>query len=104
MDAPADDDFREFMLGRWPGLVRLAYGLTGDQALAEDLAQISLARAYASWARVRRADDPDAYVRKILLNANRGRFRGRRVTEQLTAAPPDWGLPARRAAVPTGRR
>jgi hypothetical protein len=30
MDAPADDDFREFMLGRWPGLVRLAYGLTGD--------------------------------------------------------------------------
>jgi DNA-directed RNA polymerase specialized sigma24 family protein len=48
MDVPADGDFREFMLGRWPGLVRLAYGLTGDQALAEDLAQTSLARAYAS--------------------------------------------------------
>jgi RNA polymerase sigma-70 factor (sigma-E family) len=91
MDAPADREFHDFMLGRWPGLVRLAYGLTGDQSLAEDLAQTALARAYASWSRVRRADDPDAYVRKIVLNANRSRFRGRRVTEQLTGAPPDSG-------------
>lgn len=99
MDAPADAEFRDFMAGRWPGLVRLAYGLTGDQALAEDLAQTALARAYASWPRVRRADDPDAYVRRIVLNANRSRFRGRRVSELLTAAPPDAG-----AADETGHR
>jgi RNA polymerase sigma-70 factor (sigma-E family) len=99
MDAPADAEFRDFMVGRWPGLVRLAYGLTGDQALAEDLAQTALARAYASWPRVRRADDPDAYVRRIVLNANRSRFRGRRVSELLTATPPDAG-----AADETGHR
>jgi hypothetical protein len=87
VDAAADTEFGDFMAARWPGLVRLSYGLTGDRQAAEDLAQTALARAYASWPRVRRADDPDAYVRRILLNANRARFRTRRVAEQLTGGP-----------------
>lgn len=74
-------EFREFAIGRWPALVRFAYGLTGDRGHAEDLAQVTLARAYASWGRVRRADDPDAYVRRILINAHHARFRKRRVRE-----------------------
>ena len=32
MDERAAEEFREFMHGRWPSMVRLAYGLTGDQA------------------------------------------------------------------------
>jgi RNA polymerase sigma-70 factor (sigma-E family) len=75
-------EFGQFMTARWPGLVRLAYGLTGDPWLAEDIAQAALASAYASWWRVRRADDPDAYVRRILINASHRRFRRRRVAEQ----------------------
>ena len=55
-----DTEFTEFMQGRWAQLVRLGYGLTGDRQLGEDLAQTALARAYASWPRVRRAGDPDA--------------------------------------------
>jgi hypothetical protein len=31
MTEQADEEFREFMSGRWPAMVRLAYGLTGDQ-------------------------------------------------------------------------
>lgn len=89
MDAAAGDEFREFMHGRWLSMVRLAYGLTGDQGHAEDLAQTAFARAYASWPRVRRAGDPDAYVRQIVINENRRRFRKHRVTEQLTSQPPD---------------
>ena len=65
----------------WSGL---AYGLSGDQGLAEDLAQTALARAYASWPRVHRAGDPDAYVRRIVVNASRSMFRKRRVAEQLS--------------------
>lgn len=67
------------MTSRWPGLVRLAFGLTGDRWLAEDLAQTALASAYASWWRVHRADDPDAYVRRILINASKSRLRRLRV-------------------------
>src|SRR5881275_2295729 len=74
--------FDEFVVSRWPGLVRLAYGLTGDRWLAEDLAQTALASAYAAWWRVRRADDPDAYVRRILINASKSRWRRSRAAEQ----------------------
>jgi RNA polymerase sigma-70 factor (sigma-E family) len=86
------EQFEEFMTSRWPGLVRLAFGLTGDRWLAEDLAQTALASAYASWSRVRRADDPDAYVHRILINASKSRLRRRRVHEQPAAT-------AREAAV-----
>jgi RNA polymerase sigma-70 factor (sigma-E family) len=84
-------DFAEYAHSHWPTLVRLAYGLTGDRGLAEDLAQTALANAYASWSRVRRADDPDAYLRRIVVNAYRGAFRKRRVAEQLSESPPELG-------------
>jgi RNA polymerase sigma-70 factor (sigma-E family) len=89
MDATADAEFGDFMHGRWSQLVRLGYGLTGDLQLAEDLAQTAFAKAYASWARVRRADNPDAYLRRVVVNANRSRFRKVRVGEVLTEAVPD---------------
>ena len=82
-------EFGQFMTARWPGLVRLAYGLTGDRWLAEDVAQAALASAYAAWWRVRRADDPDAYVRRILINVSHRRFRRRRVNEQAPRAGQD---------------
>src|ERR1700722_7471923 len=85
VNAVADEEFDQFMRGRWPAMVRLAYGLTGDAGHAEDLAQAAFARAYASWGRVSRAGDPDAYVRRIVINANRSRLRRRRVTEELRA-------------------
>lgn len=89
MDAAADAEFSDFMAGRWTALVRLGYGLTGDLQHAEDLAQTGFARAYASWGRVRRADDPDAYLRRIVINANRTRFRKLRVPEVLTTTVPE---------------
>ena len=102
MNAKLDGEFREFMHARWPVMVRLAYGLTGDQGYAEDVAQAAFARAYASWPRVRRSGDPDAYVRQIVINENRNRFRKHRVTEQLTGSPPESGL-ADRAWTDTAR-
>jgi RNA polymerase sigma-70 factor (sigma-E family) len=89
VNAQQDGEFREFMRARWPVMVRLAYGLTGDQGHAEDVAQAAFARAYASWRRVSRAGDPDAYVRQIVINQNRNRFRRHRVAERLTDSPPE---------------
>jgi RNA polymerase sigma-70 factor (sigma-E family) len=79
----ADEEFADFMRGRWPAMVRLAYALTGDAGHAEDVAQAAFARAYAAWGRVRQAGDPDAYVRRIVINENRKRFRKHRVPEDL---------------------
>lgn len=71
------DQFDDFLVSRWPRLARLAYGLTGDRRVAEDIAQTALANAWAAWRRVSRADDPDAYLRRIVVNAAGRQFRRR---------------------------
>ncbi|MEU4359240.1 sigma factor [Streptomyces virginiae] len=46
MSNASDDEFHNFMTGRWPSLLRTAYLLTGSHHDAEDLVQNALARAY----------------------------------------------------------
>jgi RNA polymerase sigma-70 factor (sigma-E family) len=94
MTAQRDEEFREFMYGRWPTMVRLAYALTGDQGHAEEVTQAAFAKAYASWPKVIKAGNPDAYVRQIVINENRNRFRKRRVRELSTDNPPDTPIPS----------
>jgi RNA polymerase sigma-70 factor (sigma-E family) len=72
-----DEEFREFMRDRASLLHQSAYLLCGDWHLAHDLVQDTLVKAYQHWPRVRQADRPDAYVRRILLNEARGRWRRR---------------------------
>jgi DNA-directed RNA polymerase specialized sigma24 family protein len=95
MGAQLDEEFRDFMQHRWPAMVRLAYALTGDQGHAEDVAQAAFARAYASWPKVRRTGNPEAYVRRIVINENRNRFRKQRVAERLPARRPNPAAPTR---------
>jgi RNA polymerase sigma-70 factor (sigma-E family) len=59
--------FADYVGARGQALQRTAYLLTGDWAMAEDLLQTALARIYPRWERILR-DDPDAYVRKVLVN------------------------------------
>jgi RNA polymerase sigma-70 factor (sigma-E family) len=75
-----DEEFREFMRDRASPLHQSAYLLCGDWHLAHDLVQETLVKAYQHWPRVRRADSPDAYVRRILVNEVRGRWRRRKGT------------------------
>ena len=60
--------FEEFTGARLPALLRFAAVLTGDRAIAEDVAQEALIRAYARWDRIGAMDRPDLYVRKMVLN------------------------------------
>jgi RNA polymerase sigma-70 factor (sigma-E family) len=53
---------------------RLAYVLTGDAGLAEDIVADAYARMYGRWRRDR-IDDPRAYLRRVIVNQVRGRFR-----------------------------
>ncbi|NXY97165.1 SigE family RNA polymerase sigma factor [Streptomyces sp. BR123] len=90
-----DEEFQGFMTSRWPRLMRTAYLLTGEQYAAEDLVQASMEKVYASWRRVRQAEDPDAYVRRVVTNTHARRFR-RRLREDL--APPGGDGPVRELA------
>ncbi|SDT47804.1 SigE family RNA polymerase sigma factor [Actinoplanes derwentensis] len=69
--------FEEYAYARGPSLVRLARLLTGDQHRAEDLVQDVLARAYARWRRIARTEQPDLYVRRMLVNAHHSWWRRR---------------------------
>ena len=60
--------FEEFVATRLPAVLRFAAVLAGDRALAEDLAQEVLIRAYARWERIGGLDQPEFYVRKMILN------------------------------------
>ncbi|MER5637789.1 SigE family RNA polymerase sigma factor [Kitasatospora sp. NPDC002227] len=82
-------EFSSFVQGRWNGLVRTAYLLTGNRHDAEDLAQTALTKVYASWRRVRRSDHPDAYLRRVLVTCNIDRFRKRRPHEHPTDELPE---------------
>jgi len=66
---PAQLVFEEFVASRGPSLVRLARGLLRDPYLAEDVVQDVLGRALLQWARVSAAQDVDAYVRRMVVNA-----------------------------------
>ncbi|MFC0436191.1 SigE family RNA polymerase sigma factor [Kutzneria buriramensis] len=67
-----DEAYRDFVRSRAAPLHRTAYLLCGDWHLADDLVQEALAKAFRHWRKVRRADNPDAYVKRILVNeANR---------------------------------
>ncbi|MEV6838660.1 SigE family RNA polymerase sigma factor [Streptomyces sp. NPDC051133] len=85
-----DEEFQSFMVGRWPRLMRTAFLLTGEQHAAEDLVQSTLEQVYASWRKVGAADDPEAYVRRVMINAHARRHR-RRLKEFL-APRDDAGL------------
>lgn len=80
-------EFQEFVVARWPRLIRTAYLLTGDRHHAEDLAQTTLVRAFQGWNRVRLSESPDAYVHSIMVRCNANRFRKRRVAERLGDLP-----------------
>ncbi|MCG6497916.1 SigE family RNA polymerase sigma factor [Kitasatospora sp. A2-31] len=92
MTTDRDTEFRIFMAAVWPRLLRTAYLLAGDQHAAEDLAQSAFERAYAAWGRVSRADDPLAYVRRILVNQH-ARSHRRRPPELLVTAVPESAIP-----------
>ena len=85
--APAD--FDAFVKVRTPALLRSAYLLTGDQHLAEDLVQTSLAKASRRFRRLRDPAHLEAYTRKVMYHSQISVWRRRRVPEWVTAEPPE---------------
>jgi RNA polymerase sigma-70 factor (sigma-E family) len=64
-----------------PNAVRLAYLLTGDQGLAQDLAQEAFVRMLGRFRDLRDPDAFPAYLRATVVNLTRSHFRRRRVEQ-----------------------
>jgi len=82
------EEFAEFVASSQARMVRIGELLTGDRGRAEDLAQHGFAQAFAAWHRIR-GGDPEAYVRRCVVNANTDWWRRRYWREQPTAVLPE---------------
>ena len=84
-----DDGFTEFVVEVERPLLRTAYLLTGDHGHAEDLVQTALVKAHRHWSRVRAADSPLAYVRRVLVTTHVSWRRRMSSSEQVIETVPD---------------
>ncbi|MFF0340005.1 SigE family RNA polymerase sigma factor [Kribbella sp. NPDC004875] len=87
------DGFDAFVAGRSPALLRTAYLLTRDHALAEDLVQTALAKAWFHWSRITE-DNPEPYVRRILVTTYSSWWRRKWNHEIPTEDLPETPAPA----------
>ncbi|MEU7872227.1 SigE family RNA polymerase sigma factor [Dactylosporangium sp. NPDC049140] len=85
--------FEEYVAARGQALVRFAALLTGDEHRAEDLVQEALTKAYLRWAHIRRGDDPDVYLRRLVLNGSRSWWRRRRNRELVVTVNDEVAVP-----------
>jgi len=112
--ADAQQSFEEFVRARTGALARVAYLLTGDHHLAEDLVQQALLRVAGRWPALVARGDPDAYVRRVMYHQHVSWWRRREppasrheVPHQATPDPGDAVVAAvavRQALVRLGPR
>lgn len=83
--------FRSFFEAHYADMARLAYLVTGQAGVADDLAADALLEVWRCWDRVVAADSPVGYARGILVNLARNRLRReRRERRGLLGLVPTW--------------
>jgi RNA polymerase sigma-70 factor (sigma-E family) len=80
-------DFDSFVAARSASLFGTAVLLTGDRYLAEDLLQTSLTKAWLAWSRI--TGDPEAFVRRVMVNSYISMWRRRWNREAPTEPLPE---------------
>ncbi len=78
-----DEDFAAFVAQWSPALLRVAFLLTGDRWLAEDLLQTALLKTARRWSQLKDHQAAYPYVRRVLVTTQASWRRRRRVTEVL---------------------
>lgn len=101
----AQASFDEFVRARWDRAVRTAWVLTRDADMAEDFAQEAFARLWPRWQQISAADDPVAYLNRVLINLHLSSRRRKDVLQRLrgvrsaTASDPSEEVTSRAAMV-----
>ena len=62
--------FDAFVCARLPELLRFGRALTGSAEAGADLVQDALERTLLAWSRLASRDEPEGYVRRIMVNRN----------------------------------
>ncbi len=83
--------FEQYVAGRGQAHLRFAFVLTHDAHLAQDLVQDALVRTHARWSRV---EQPDAYVRRAIVNDFLSWKRRRVSRDVVTDSLPERPAPA----------
>lgn len=71
----ADEGLVEFCREQHPRLVGFLGLYCGDRAVAEELAQETLARVWRKWPKVHHLDRPDAWAQRVAINLANSHFR-----------------------------
>ena len=77
IDGTEIERFSAWARTRMDELLHFGAALTGERDSAQDLVQTALARTWAAWPRVTRRDDPEGYVRRVMVNEQIGEWRRR---------------------------
>ena len=82
-----EQSFEEFVAARGPRLFATAVLITQDRALAEDLVQTALLKAWRHWSRI--TVSPEAYVRTTMVHTYTTWWRRRWNAETPAASLPE---------------
>lgn len=102
--ARREAEYVEFVAARGPHLRRIAYAICGDWHLADDLLQDALVKLYVAWPRVQRHQQPEAYVRQILVRVNIDEHRRRQRRVQTVHLPEGADAQQRPSGLPVEER
>ncbi len=94
---PLRENFPAFYRREYPNMVAIAAAVSGNRAIAEDLAQEAMIRAHRHWERVSAYERPGAWVRRVTINLSLSAVkraaadlrRGLRLVERTTLPEPD---------------
>jgi RNA polymerase sigma-70 factor (sigma-E family) len=81
-----DDDLVQLYERSYDGLVRLAYLVSGEPRVAEEMVQEAFVKAHRSWDRVR---DPLPYIRTAVVNGCRSWARRQKLERERQPRPPE---------------
>jgi len=83
-----DPSFTDWVEARGPALSRFALLVAGSRSAGDDALQEALTRAFPRWSRICGADDPEAYVRRMIVNAHISWWRRTKREDPVAEVPP----------------